>query len=130
MLHNPKLSGQWVWDAEKIFKYNGRKWIRIIHEPWTADMFWDIQVRFITMFYVIILIVTKSMLPDGGSPICIIMYADKTNLSSFGTAKGYPVVARIGNFLVDIRNGEGAGGGQLVGWLPIVSPSQMYFSWS
>jgi Plavaka transposase len=33
---------------------------------------------------------------------------------------GYPVIARIGNFPVDIRNGKGLGGGELVGWLPIV----------
>ena len=33
---------------------------------------------------------------------------------------GYPVIARIGNLPVDIRNGKGLGGGELVGWLPIV----------
>jgi hypothetical protein len=50
-----------------------------------------------------------------------LLYADKTRLSSFGTEKGYPVIARIANLPVDIRNGEGIGGGQVVGWLPIVS---------
>jgi len=48
------------------------------------------------------------------------VYADKTKLSSFGTAMGYPVVVRMGNLPVDIRNGKGLGGGELVGWLPIV----------
>jgi hypothetical protein len=33
---------------------------------------------------------------------------------------GYPVIARIGNLPVDIRNGKGLGGGELVGLLPIV----------
>jgi hypothetical protein len=33
---------------------------------------------------------------------------------------GYPVIARIGNLPADIRNGNGLGGGELVGWLPIV----------
>lgn len=33
---------------------------------------------------------------------------------------GYPVVVRMGNLPVDIRNGKGLGGGELVGWLPIV----------
>jgi hypothetical protein len=33
---------------------------------------------------------------------------------------GYPVYARIGNLDVDIRNSNGIGGGELVGWLPIV----------
>jgi hypothetical protein len=40
-------------------------------------------------------------------------------LSSFGTAKGYPVMARILNLPSKIRNGEGFGGGRVVGWLPI-----------
>jgi len=54
------------------------------------------------------------------SQTCIfILYADKTRLSSFGTEKGYPIMARIANLPVDIRNGEGIGGGQVVGWLPI-----------
>ena len=63
----------------------------------------------------------QSSLPKGAKPFCFIMYADKTNLSSFGTAKGYPVVARCGNLPVHIRNGQGFRGGQVVGWLPIVS---------
>ena len=45
---------------------------------------------------------------------------DKTKLSSFGTEKGYPVLARCANLPVELRNGEGIGGGRLVGWLPIV----------
>ena len=34
---------------------------------------------------------------------------------------GYPVLVRLGNLPVHIRNGKGLGGGELVGWLPIVS---------
>jgi hypothetical protein len=30
-------------------------------------------------------------------------------------------VARCANLPIDIRNGEGVGGGRVVGWLPIVS---------
>jgi hypothetical protein len=52
--------------------------------------------------------------------LAFILYADKTKLSSFGVAMGYPVYARIGNFDVNIRNTNGFGGGELVGWLPIV----------
>jgi len=49
-----------------------------------------------------------------------ILYADKTKLSTFGTAKGYPVVARLANLPTEIRNGQGIGGGYVVGWLPVV----------
>lgn len=59
-------------------------------------------------------------IPDGGYLFCIILYADKTQLSSFGTAMGYPVYARCANLPTDIRNGKGKAGGRLVGWLPIV----------
>ena len=49
------------------------------------------------------------------------IYADKNKLSSFGTQKGYPVVARLANLEGDIRNGAGIGSGQVVGWLPVVN---------
>lgn len=50
----------------------------------------------------------------------IILYADKTRLSTFGTVKGYPVIVRIANLLVHVRNGDGPGRGCMVGWLPVV----------
>ena len=49
------------------------------------------------------------------------IYADKTKLSSFGTQKGYPVIARCTNLPVGLQNGTGIGGGRIVGWLPIAS---------
>ena len=52
--------------------------------------------------------------------VCLELYADKTRLSSFGTEKGYPVMARIVNLPVKIRNGDGIGGARVVGWLPVV----------
>jgi hypothetical protein len=64
--------------------------------------------------------IVKSLLPEGAKPLCFIIYADKTRLSSFGTTKGYPVIARCGNLPINIRNGKGVGGGRIVGWLPIV----------
>lgn len=68
----------------------------------------------------IVYIFNQSRLPEGALPLCIILYADKTQLSSFGTAKGYPVLARCANLPVGLRNGKGLAGGRLVGWLPIV----------
>ena len=52
--------------------------------------------------------------------VCLELYADKSKLSSFGTQKGYPVMARIVNLPVKIRNGKGVGGAWVVGWLPVV----------
>ena len=62
----------------------------------------------------------KSNLPPGAKPLLLSLYADKSKLSSFGTKKGYPVIARCANLPVEIRNGRGLGGGRVVGWLPVV----------
>ena len=52
--------------------------------------------------------------------VCLELYADKSRLLSFGKEKGYPVMARIINLLVGIRNSNGIWGTQVVGWLPIM----------
>ncbi|KAI0055128.1 hypothetical protein BV25DRAFT_1816053 [Artomyces pyxidatus] len=108
LLRDPRLAPHFVWDAERLSKFNGTSFVRFIDEPWTANTFWDVQ----------------SVLPAGAKLFCIILYADKTKLSSFGTAKGYPVMARCANLPVEIRNGEGVGGGRVVGWLPILEEDE------
>jgi len=45
-----------------------------------------------------------------------IIYADKARLSSFGTAKGYPVIARIANLDSDIAGWTAC----VIGWIAIV----------
>ena len=59
--------------------------------------------------------------------LCLELYADKTRLSSFGTEKGYPVMARILNLPVEIRNSNGIGGARVVGWLPVVCSFEKIF---
>lgn len=58
--------------------------------------------------------------------LCLELYADKTRLASFGTEQGYPVMARIVNLPVGIRNGNGIGGARVVGWLPVVRLKYFY----
>ncbi|KAI6023489.1 hypothetical protein BKA83DRAFT_4125058, partial [Pisolithus microcarpus] len=89
-----------------LFKYNGHKYKHFYDEPWTSDSWWDIQ----------------SSLPDilDATPFGLIIYADKTKLSSFGTAKGYPVVVQCANLPVEIQNSQAIGGGCIIGWLPVV----------
>jgi hypothetical protein len=60
-------------------------------------------------------------MPPDAKPLAFILYADKAKLSSFVREKGYPVIARLANLPVAIRNGKGLGGGRVVGWLPLVS---------
>ncbi|KAF8802171.1 hypothetical protein BYT27DRAFT_7113291, partial [Phlegmacium glaucopus] len=113
ILENMEIMKTFKWHAERHYKFNAclSKFERFIDEPWTADAMWNFQ----------------SGLPEGASAFCLILYADKTRLSSFGTAKGYPVMAHCRNLPVDIRNGEGVGGGRVVGFLPIVHiPFNLY----
>ncbi|KAG1884708.1 hypothetical protein F4604DRAFT_1676803 [Suillus subluteus] len=104
LLQDPYIGPQFTFDAQRLSKFDGQKFMRFIDEPWTVDTFWDAQ----------------SAMPADGKPLAFILYADKMKLSSFGCTKGYPVIARIANLPVSVRNGEGVGGGRVVGWLPIV----------
>ncbi|KAK0501935.1 hypothetical protein EDD18DRAFT_1100438 [Armillaria luteobubalina] len=104
ILQDPLLAPYLNWGAQRLFKVNGSTSQRFYMEPHTGNMFWEIQTT----------------LPDGGKPICYIIYADKTWLSSFGTVQGYPIIVRLGNLPSHIRNGQGVGGGCVIGWLPIV----------
>lgn len=65
----------------------------------------------------------QSRIPPNKTPIGIQIYADTAKLSSFGTQKGHAVVARIINLDTSVRNGDGLGGGMVVGFLPVVSRS-------
>ncbi|KAK0474683.1 hypothetical protein EDD18DRAFT_1116421 [Armillaria luteobubalina] len=105
ILQDPVLAPYIIWDAQQLFKCKGdgtSEWFYT--EPWTGNIFWEVQ----------------STLPVNGKPICYIIYADKTQLSSFGTVQGYPVIVRLGNLPAHICNGQGVGGGQVIRWLPIV----------
>ncbi|KAH8984062.1 hypothetical protein EDB86DRAFT_3066194 [Lactarius hatsudake] len=81
MIQSPQLAPHFHWDAERIFRCTGDSSVRVFNEPWSGDAFWDVQ----------------SQIPQGGNPLALILYADKTKLSSFGTMQG----------------------GCVVGWLPI-----------
>ncbi|KAI9432908.1 hypothetical protein H4582DRAFT_1820331 [Lactarius indigo] len=103
LITDPQLDQYFEWDAQKVFKHNGENISRVYDEPWTADSFWNFQ----------------SGIPKGAHPLCFILYADKSKLSSFSTEKAYPVITRCVNLPAEIRNhNSGVGGGCIVGWLP------------
>ncbi|THH17255.1 hypothetical protein EUX98_g9164 [Antrodiella citrinella] len=103
-LRNPTFAPHFEWDAQKLYRFDGTRLVRFFDEPWTGDRWWEVQ----------------SALPENGKPFGFILFSDKTRLSSFGSEKGYPIIARIANLPVDIRNGTGLGGGRVVGWLPVI----------
>ncbi|KAG2156529.1 uncharacterized protein EDB93DRAFT_1101423 [Suillus bovinus] len=99
LLKDHRLGPHFVFDAQRLYKYDGQDFVHFFDEPWTTNAFWDSQ---------------SSLLKDEGKPFTFIIYADKAKLSSFGCQKAYPVIVRCANLPVGIRNGEGFGGGRLV----------------
>ncbi|KAG1738384.1 uncharacterized protein EDB91DRAFT_1237752 [Suillus paluster] len=99
LLHDPYLFPHFHFDAQHLSKFNGQSFKHFVDEPFTAQNFWDAQ----------------SQLPPDAKPLAFILYADKMKLSSFGT-----------NLPTDIRNGQGMGGGYIVGWLPVVKEDKQY----
>jgi hypothetical protein len=117
---NSLLAPYFEWDAQRLYKFNGKVFVQFFDEPWTAKRFWEVQVCRFSSKNLFVSQTFQNTLPVGAKPIGIILYADKTKLSSFGTQMGYPIVARLANLPTEIRNGRGLGGGSVVGWLPIV----------
>ncbi|KAI0683249.1 hypothetical protein BC835DRAFT_1423488 [Cytidiella melzeri] len=92
-LNHPLLAPHFEWDAQRLSKFDGTKWVRFYDEPWTASKFAEVQSHI------------SSVRPDG-KPLAIILWADTSVLSTFGTQKGHYIVARIGNLPQPIRNGN------------------------
>ncbi|KAK0213713.1 hypothetical protein IW262DRAFT_1467063 [Armillaria fumosa] len=104
LVQNPLLEPHFIWDAVQLSKWNRDAFEKFVDELWMAQAFWDLQTA----------------LPGRAKVLCFIIYTDKTRLSSFGTAQGYPVVACCGNLPIEIRNRNSVGGRRVVGWLPVV----------
>ncbi|KAH9848281.1 hypothetical protein C2E23DRAFT_739970 [Lenzites betulinus] len=104
VLADPVLAPKFRWHAQRLFKRSDDNWERFIDEPHTADLWWNVE----------------NTIPPDGSPLGYEIYADKTRLSSFGTQKGYPIMARISNLPSDIRKSDRFGGAEVVGFLPLV----------
>jgi hypothetical protein len=114
LLQHPDIGLHCIFDAQQLSKFDGDSFIRFIDEPWTADAFWECQVRISMSYYDIPLMCRKimqSQIPPEAKPLAFILYADKSKLSSFGHKKGYPVIAWLANLPVAIRNRNGVGGG-------------------
>lgn len=43
-VQDPKLVPYFHWDAQRLSKWNGFRYVRYFEEPWTADIFWEVQV--------------------------------------------------------------------------------------
>ena len=50
-LINPEIVKQFEWDAQKVYRYDGKQSKRIFTEPWTGKRFWNIQVKTLERFH-------------------------------------------------------------------------------
>ncbi|KIK16350.1 hypothetical protein PISMIDRAFT_15886 [Pisolithus microcarpus 441] len=91
LLKHPSIGLHFIFDAQCLSKFDGSSFIHFIDKPWMANEFWNIQV------------------------LLFILYVNKVKLLSFGQQKGYPIVACLANLPVLIQNGEGIGGGRVIG---------------
>ncbi|KAG8220743.1 hypothetical protein J3R82DRAFT_2156 [Butyriboletus roseoflavus] len=104
LVKDPSVGPHCIFNVQRLSKFDGNSFIRLIDEPYTTDSFWNFQTELLA----------------NGKVLTFILYADKAKLSSFGCKKGYPVVARLANLPAVIQNSKGLSGGQVVGWLPVV----------
>ena len=44
LLEDLLLAPHFMWNAQRLYKHNGSEFEHFIHEPWTANHWWDIQV--------------------------------------------------------------------------------------
>ncbi|KAG1891577.1 uncharacterized protein F5891DRAFT_1131602 [Suillus fuscotomentosus] len=102
LLQDPQVGPNFVFNAPRLSKFNGKKFVQFIHEPWTTNAIWEYQ----------------SKIPPDAKPLAFILYANKAKVSSY--------VTRCANLPIAIHNGEGLGGGHVVGWLPIVKEDKKH----
>jgi hypothetical protein len=44
MASDPILAPSFVWDAQRLYKFDGTSYVRFYTEPWTGNRLWDVQV--------------------------------------------------------------------------------------
>jgi hypothetical protein len=58
-LKDATLAPHFEWDAQRLSKFDGEKWVRFYDEPWTANEFARVQVRLATILLICPLILDK-----------------------------------------------------------------------
>ncbi|KAG1900690.1 uncharacterized protein F5891DRAFT_980264 [Suillus fuscotomentosus] len=45
LLQDPQVGPNFVFNAPRLSKFNGKKFVQFIHEPWTTNAIWEYQVK-------------------------------------------------------------------------------------
>jgi hypothetical protein len=106
---------------KKYFVLDDQSEHRFADDIECADDWWQDQVRTVNQDCIHSTDNMQSRRGDVGVCVPIILYADKTTISSFNGHTFHPIIARMGNIWGSIRNTYDRGGGFLVGYIPEVS---------
>ncbi|KIO18770.1 hypothetical protein M407DRAFT_224755 [Tulasnella calospora MUT 4182] len=100
---DPILFPHFQWYPIRKYHVFKDRHIQFVDEPWSGTDWWEDQ----------------DAIGNEGCVVPIMLYSDKTTVSSFNGRTFHPVIARIGNLPASIRNSRGAhGGGTLIAYIP------------
>ena len=43
---DPKLAPHFEWNSQRLYKFDGEKFVRFFDEPWTGELLWAMEVCF------------------------------------------------------------------------------------
>lgn len=104
-MENPAFKNKQCYEPRRMYRRNDYS-NREYSEMWTADWWWEMQVRIFFNMKIIHVdqSLPKELLPEGATVAPVVLSSDKTNLTRFsGDKQAWPVYLTVGNIAKEIR---------------------------
>lgn len=104
LIGNPAFASEIAYEPERVYTDAAGE-NRMFDEAWTADWWWETQVRRLLISHVQVLTyVVQGKLPEGAVVAPVILASDKTQLTRFrGDKQAWPVYLSLGNISKEKR---------------------------